>query len=63
MVKLKTMKILKNLSSSLVDVYINDAFSCAHRKQASIQNYQIHKKFFCWAVIYEGNSFHKYGFK
>ena len=46
----------KNLSS-LGDIYINDAFSCSHRKQtSSSQNYKIYKKFLCRTVTYERNS-------
>ena len=37
---------------SLGDIYINDAFSCSHRKQASIHNItKFIKKKFCWSII------------
>ena len=34
--------------SSLGDIYINDAFSCSHRKQASVHNITKFVKKFCW---------------
>ena len=36
----------KNLSS-LGEIYINDAFSCSHRKQTSIHKITKYKKFLC----------------
>ena len=38
------MKILQKNLSSLGEVYINDAFSCAHRKQTSIHKITKHIK-------------------
>ena len=32
----KTTKILVKKLASICDIYVNDAFSCSHRKQASI---------------------------
>ena len=50
--------------SLIGEIYINDAFSCSHRKQASIHKITKYiKQFICWTIIYEGNYFYKYGLK
>ena len=49
------MNFAKNLSS-IGDIYINDAFSCSHRKQASIHKItEKYKKLLCWTFVYERN--------